>query len=626
MATTRALLLAALSLSTVLAGCFNGGDGKDDDATGNGPAGSAAHTTAYTAFERVGLPFNVSGAWSQTLLQGPYGILPGTGHFVSVDLPVSEGGAAIFDPINGPRVHLGLFLPDVPAGTKVPVVADVGPYYRESSGARRPVQSQAEGATGEDLPAYSPEMDPVATEPANRLGRFLIENLVPHGFAVAQVSVFGSGDSNHCFDMFGTAEQLGVDAAVTWLGSQDWSNGNVALIGRSYDGSTPWMAAAFGNPHLKSIVPISGLTGLQDLVTRNGTSEQRVATFQNVVYGGYGFDGDAGDVHTLCTDWLTAAGFGAGALATGDTVVPVEGTYWEERQFFPRVLENYGGSVYFIHGLQDWNVDPHIISPAFQQLRDKGLDVKGLFGQWGHMYPDRPGEHASLPQARGGDAFPFTVRYDWAEDLLEWFTFYLKDEGPRPVLKVEVQDQLGRWRVEDTFPPQDASETPMAIPGAPVPVGPGSPRATFDLGALHESAPMVLSGHMYLMATVTPSGADGQIFFDVVDLDNESRRLAFGTLGLRHHGPEAALPLVPQQQVLVRVQSEPFDFTVPAGHRLQLRVSQTGEGLQALPTAAPMTFDPAASELLMPVIQRDPSVYFAPPAWNGTANASPPQP
>ena len=37
-------------------------------------------------------------------------------------------------------------------------------------------------------------------------------------------------------DLMGTAEQLGVDAAVTWLGTQAWSNGRVAMIGKSYDG------------------------------------------------------------------------------------------------------------------------------------------------------------------------------------------------------------------------------------------------------------------------------------------------------------------------------------------------------------------------------------------------------
>jgi predicted acyl esterase len=595
----RPLLLAALFLSAALAGCA--GRGGDD---GVGPDGE--RTRAYTAFERVKLPFNVTGDWSQTLKAGPHGILPGEGHFVSVDLPLTEGGAAL-DPVTGPRIHLGLFLPDVPAGTKVPVIADVGPYYSTSTS----MLPQNEG-------------DTIATEPANRLGRFLIENFVPHGYAVAQVSVFGSGDANHCFDMFGMAEQLGVDAAVEWLGTQEWSNGNVGLIGRSYDGSTPWMAATFGNPHLKTIVPISGLHGLQALVTHNGSSEARVATFQNVVYGRFGLDGDAEDVHTLCPDYLTATPFGAAAYLTGDSVLPMEDSYWVEREFLPRTLANYDGSVYFIHGLQDWNVDPHLISPSFLQLREKGLDVKGLFGQWGHHYPDRPGEHANLPAGRGQEAFPFTVRYDWAEDLLEWFDFYLKGQGPRPVLKVEVQDNIGRWRVEETYPPLDIDAQAIPIVGTPAPLAPAGGSATFNLGMLDEARAVALSGHMYLEAQVTPLGANGQLFYQVDDLDS-GLRLAFGIMDLRYRGGEAG-PVVPGSDVRVRVQSQPFEFVVPAGHRLQLTVAQVGEGYLPAPSAGPMLFDPAASSLVLPVLHRAPAAYFAPPLWNGTANATPPQP
>ena len=98
--------------------------------------------------------------------------------------------------------------------TKVPVIAEIGPYYNDG--------------------------DVDALTPADRLGRFLIENFVPHGFGVAQVSVFGTGDSNHCMDLMGHDEQAGIKGAVDWLGTQEWSNGKVGAIGKSYDGSTPW--------------------------------------------------------------------------------------------------------------------------------------------------------------------------------------------------------------------------------------------------------------------------------------------------------------------------------------------------------------------------------------------------
>ena len=142
----------------------------------------------------------------------------------------------------------------------------------------------------------------------------IIEQIIPHGFAFAQVSVMGTGRSNHCMDLMGNAEQLGVDAAVTWLGTQDWSNGRVAMIGKSYDGSSPWQAAKFGNEHLATIVPISGLIGVMELMWKNGSSEARAPIMHNGVYGSYGIDGDSEDIQV--GDWAIALGTPYGLEST----------------------------------------------------------------------------------------------------------------------------------------------------------------------------------------------------------------------------------------------------------------------------------------------------------------------
>ena len=162
---------------------------------------------------------------------------------------------------------------------KVPVLADVGPYY--------------------DIEDVS------ATTPADRLGRFLIENYMPHGYAVAQVSVFGTGNSNKLHGLNGTDEQRGIDAAVSFLGEASWSNGKVGLIeGKSYDGSTPWQAATFGNPYLATIVPMSGLIGVHELMWRNGSMEARGPIMHNGVYGSFERDGDGGDAENLCEGYI----------------------------------------------------------------------------------------------------------------------------------------------------------------------------------------------------------------------------------------------------------------------------------------------------------------------------------
>lgn len=46
-----------------------------------------------------------------------------------------------------------------------------------------------------------------------------------------------------------------ANSVIDWIAAQPWSDGNVAMMGGSYDGFTQWAAAKYANPHLKTIVP-----------------------------------------------------------------------------------------------------------------------------------------------------------------------------------------------------------------------------------------------------------------------------------------------------------------------------------------------------------------------------------
>ncbi|MEO2180134.1 MAG: CocE/NonD family hydrolase, partial [Candidatus Poseidoniia archaeon] len=280
---------------------------------------------------RSELPYDTSQAWSYVLEQGQYGLLETDNEFSSVhvmipyNLPETEGGAAIdpqcvlnFNPDKCPHISLAYWRPDVPDGMKVPVIAEFGPYFGETS-------------------AQTPDV----SQPGSWLGAGIIMNLLPHGFAFAQVSVTGTGMSNHCMDLMGFSEQEGINAAIEWLGTQEWSNGNVGLIGKSYDGSTPWEAAMYGDEYLKTIVPISGLIGVRELMWKNGSSEARAPFMHNVVYGSYGFEADKGDenLQNACEDYLLGPIHATnGYVFAGNEFVE---SYWEERYFLDRVLENY---------------------------------------------------------------------------------------------------------------------------------------------------------------------------------------------------------------------------------------------------------------------------------------------
>ena len=68
---------------------------------------------------------------------------------------------------------------------------------------------------------------------------------------------------------------------------------------------------------------------------------------------------------------------------------------------------------------------------------------KQLFGQWDHDYPDRPVQLDDRSNLLGREAFPQMVRYDWMQDLHEWFDYYLKDIGPHRQW-IEVQSNHGQ--------------------------------------------------------------------------------------------------------------------------------------------------------------------------------------
>ena len=487
----------------------------------------------------------------------------GTHHFVEFDLPVEEGGAAP----NG-QVSLAVWIPVMEDNMTVPVIAEFGPYFDEASVETGGIE-----------------------EPGTWLGTMMIEQIIPHGFAFAQVSVMGTGRSNHCMDLMGTAEQLGVDAAVTWLGTQDWSNGNVGMIGKSYDGSTPWQAAMFGNEHLTTIVPISGLIGVMELMWRNGSSEARAPIMHNGVYGSYGLDGDLEDTGNMCPDYIAGPATGGAAWAWGSEAA---GDYWGERYFLDRVIDNYNGSVYLIQGMHDWNVDPHMAVPTINRLYDADIEAKGLFGQWDHDYPDRPQimfDRSGV--GRGGEAFPEMVRMDWMQDLLEWFTYYLKEEGPQPWLGVEIQSNQGEWRFEDRYPMSETTEVIWELGSADlVSSGDGNMiRPDASSGPVYQTPPLeedlYFGGLPRLHVNVNTATLGGQIYALMEDCyEGTCIHIGHAIMDLRYHagGSQVQTWTPVFEEITAVMEFFPMDVEVEAGHSIKLTLRSTGEDY--LPSAA----------------------------------------
>ena len=589
--TSTSIFLVFLFFISSFSGCIAGDEEIDEN--------NNSEHWLNDVEDRSNLVYRNDDVFSHVSKNGSYQIDDVRSIFVEVPaITVADGGAGL---TGDAEVHLGLWLPkmegcdmdssDVPEECKVPIIAEIGPYYDDG--------------------------DVDALTPADRLGRFLIDNFVPHGFGVAQVSVFGTGESNHCMDLMGLDEQKGIHAAVEYLGKAPFSNGAVGIIGKSYDGSTPWEAAAMGSEYLKTIIPMSGLIGVHDLMWRNGSMEARGAIMHNGVYGSFGLDGNLEDSQNACEGYLEGYYAGPAAYLSGDNLAWTGSDYWEERTFLSRALENYNGSVYIIHGIQDWNVDPHMAFPTHNILIDAGFDVKGLYGQWGHDYPDRISGHESLSSGRGQEAFPYTLRWDWADDLLEWFDYYLKDKGPQPRLIAEVQDNMGAWRVESEYPPKSQEwmyydmDICSVISGGEVVTTTSS--LTIDCPLFTEETRII--GTPIFHVQVNTQFTSGHIFVEMVQSSN-GMHLGHAVMDLRFHaGGKEGQTLIPGETVTAKMEFFGMDVIVPEGDGIQLIISQTGEDYVPSPiSTTPITLILDSSSFLgLSTVYRNCDDLFLPP-------------
>lgn len=586
----KPMLIVALFATSMLAGCFG-----EDDAVDQSDGQQGAYPQPW---ERSQLSYDDQDIYARVTVNGSHAIDTVRSVYVPVpSITAADGGAGL---TGGAVVHLGLWLPVIEGcdwesesngeECQVPVIAEIGPYYNDG--------------------------DVDALTPADRLGKMLIENYVPHGFGVAQVSVFGTGESNHCMDLMGTDEQRGIDAAVTWLGTQSWSNGKVGIIGKSYDGSTPWQAATFGNPHLATIVPMSGLIGVHDLMWRNGSMEARGMIMHNGVYGSFGVDGDVEDTENLCEGYLQGYANGPAAYLSGGMVTYAGNDYWTSRSFLDRALANYNGSVYIIQGMQDWNVDPHMAFPAHQLVEEAGIEIKTLAGQWAHDYPDRKSGHSALPSGEGAEAYPYTLRWDWADEMLYWFDWYLKGEGEAPVLGVEMQDNRGGWRFEATYPPADTNY--LEINGADLnptgaSIGGSTGSITMTYGPFENGTHIV--GMPSFHIPITPHTTNGAHGFLTMN-DGNGMHLGHAVMDYRFHegGRDGQEVLVPFSTVLGKMEFLPMDVYLEAGDTLEITMTQTGYDYVPSPASTgSYSIDWSQATLTLPLLDRPCDALFQAP-------------
>ncbi len=502
---------------------------------------------------------------SEVSRPGPYEI--GTAEVVELE---SE--------VDGSVIQVGVVRPDAPAGYRAPVILVASPYFL---------------ADLRDVDILT-------------CNDFLVQNFVQHGYTIAFVPTRGAGGTDSCADLMGPKERSDLDQAVTWLGSQEWSNGNVGMTGASYDGSTPWEVASTGNPHLKTIVPVSGIHDIYNFVYDRGHNDWRWWFFVAGYYHYYGQgqaspaggrDADRWANAWMCDSTEEALGATFESYFTGEQD---SFGYWEARNTDDEILKNYRGSVLLVQGLQDWNVSPDHQWPFINKLAKRGAYVEQMLGQWDHTFPDG-----------GHDVGP---RGDYADILLEWWDRWLKDDESADLgAKVEVQDSDLKWRTETAWPPTDttreklylsADDTLTSAPSqgeATAVMGPGTRNRYFyvitDNTFVFNDAPIDhycadcamftrtiegddvrLVGIPELNLRVTPTGPGGFVaaYAMRVDKDGVWHLLGWGASDLRFPDDKGGAPeeVTPGEEMKLQLPLQPLDAVLHDGEQLVLILDQ----------------------------------------------------
>ena len=122
---------------------------------------------------------------------------------------------------DGVHLDVSIWVPDVPAGVKIPVILTLTPY---------------------NVLNFPTGVDPT-TLPDSQASWF-----VPRGYARAFADVRGTRNSEGCYDYGGAGERHDGYDLVEWLAAQTWTNGGadgvpVGMVGTSYEGTTANAAA-----------------------------------------------------------------------------------------------------------------------------------------------------------------------------------------------------------------------------------------------------------------------------------------------------------------------------------------------------------------------------------------------
>ena len=458
---------------------------------------------------------------------------------------------------------------------------------------------------------YSPYNTLSETNSPNLANDDLGQHYVPKGYARAVADVLGTRNSSGCWDYGGADEQQsGVDL-VNFLAAQPWTNGKVAMIGGSYDGTTATMVAARGEdvPGLAAIVPIVAISrwygyaygdGIRYFLNSERPTDEGIDT-------PLAFDfGLARTPPTDPSDPLFAEKLASRAnpceaeehTVKGYDRTPDYDDFWLERDY-RKDAQNIRAATLVAHGWQDYNVKQEEGVDLYRALRN--TDFKRLYmWQAGHSSPSNANWQPLLDRFFDNTLLGIENGVDTEPPVLT--------EGRSATLK-----STG-FRTEDAWPPSDTRQRTLALGG-----GSFTDMATtteeqstrmpeaeaswlFLRGEpLSEDTRMTGAARLRLSLSVDRDHAHlAPVLVDVAP-DGTTKTVSRGFLNLQYrNGLAQAEPIPPGEPIRATVTFKPQDQTFEAGHRIGV-ILQGSNTVWAIPDDPGAGYTVSSARLLLPL-------------------------
>lgn len=395
---------------------------------------------------------------------------------------------------------------------------------------------------------------------------------VRRGYAFAVVDVRGTYNSGGCWDYGGLKERQDGYDVVEWLGTRPWSNGKVAMIGASYDGTTANAAAIEQPPHLATIVPISAISRwwgyAYQQAARATSSGDRVDldppsdTPADFMFA-YGVvpppDADRIDDPNSFTARLTPCD--RREQTRKGYLDPTYDEFWKERDYL-QYADKVQVPVLVAHGLLDTNVKTWEGTDWFAALQVPKVLV---LGQWAHALPTLSG---------------------WNIMLNRWMDRWLYDVGNvSDLLGVHVQGNTGGVRRQESWGTGPIESLPLGTGTARFRDDGVTPETLLVTG-IGEGSSWVriavgtpsgrIEGNPALRLRFTPDMPTAHLFalLCAVPEDGSCKPIsrAFGN-ALYRFGYSSPQVLLPDEPTYMRLEFLDTDHQLAPGERLELRIA-----------------------------------------------------